>query len=137
MFKTISTLGGENGWLVFEWARKLRGILDRLVGGMGFHRGRRSATEPRVADALDFWRVEAIGENELLKLRAEMKVAGRAWLEFQVKDEGGGMTKLTQSVYLAPKGLFGLFYWYGLYPIHSLIFSSMIEYIGREAEKEV
>lgn len=137
VFKTFSGLGGDKGWLVFEWAWKLRGILDRLVGGVGFRRGRRSASELRVGDALDFWRVEAIKDNELLRLRAEMKVPGRAWLEFQAVEESKETTKLVQTAYFAPKGLFGLLYWYGLYPIHSLIFSTMIEHIGREAEKAV
>lgn len=134
VFRVFTSLGGEKGWLAFEWAWKLRGILDRMVGGVGFRRGRRSADELRVGDALDFWRVEAIKENELLRLRAEMKVPGRAWLEFQVISEGKNSTKLVQTAYFAPKGLFGLLYWYGLYPFHSLIFSSMIEYIAREAE---
>ncbi|MDZ7716121.1 MAG: SDR family oxidoreductase [Balneolaceae bacterium] len=134
VYKTFSALGGEKGWLTFEWAWKLRGILDRLVGGVGFRRGRRSADELRVGDALDFWRVEAIKENELLRLRAEMKVPGRAWLEFQSLPTEEGKTKLIQTAYFAPKGLFGLFYWYGLYPLHSLIFSSMIENLALEAE---
>ena len=147
VFKTFCSLGGEKGWLTFEWAWKLRGVLDRLVGGVGFRRGRRSADELRVGDALDFWRVEAIKEHRLLRLRAEMKVPGRAWLEFQAipEDEEAGsktgtdapmpVTKLVQTAYFAPKGLFGRLYWYGLYPIHSLIFSSMIDHLAREAEE--
>jgi len=135
VFKAFTSLGGDRGWLVYEWAWKLRGIMDRMVGGVGFRRGRRSASELRVGDALDFWRVEAIKENELLRLRAEMKVPGRAWLEFQAVEGNGGSTKLVQTAYFAPKGLFGLLYWYGLYPFHSLIFSGMIEHIGREAEQ--
>lgn len=134
VYKTFSALGGEKGWLTFEWAWKLRGILDRLVGGVGFRRGRRSAEELRVGDALDFWRVEAIKENELLRLRAEMKVPGRAWLEFQSMPAEEGKTKLIQTAYFAPKGLLGLLYWYVLYPLHSLIFSSMIEHLAKEAE---
>ncbi|MGK7369288.1 MAG: SDR family oxidoreductase [Candidatus Halalkalibacterium sp. M3_1C_030] len=135
VFKTFASLGGDKGWLAFEWAWKLRGILDRMVGGVGFRRGRRSAEELRVGDALDFWRVEAIKENRLLRLRAEMKVPGKAWLEFQALPANGEGTRLIQTAYFEPKGLFGLLYWYGLYPIHSLIFSSMIEHISREAEK--
>lgn len=135
VFKTFTSLGGEKGWLAFEWAWKLRGILDRMVGGVGFRRGRRSADDLRVGDALDFWRVEAIKENELLRLRAEMKVPGKAWLEFQALKGDDGVTKLVQTAYFAPKGLFGLLYWYGLYPFHSLIFSSMIEHLARDAER--
>lgn len=135
VFEVFSGLGGEQGWLTFEWAWKLRGILDRLVGGVGFRRGRRHPEKLRIGDALDFWRVEAYKPDELLRLRAEMKVPGRAWLEFQaIPDEKKQQTKLVQTAYFAPKGLFGLLYWYALYPIHSLIFSSMIDHISAEAE---
>lgn len=135
VYKVFTSLGGEKGWLAFEWAWKLRGVLDRLVGGVGFRRGRRSAEDLRVGDALDFWRVEAIQENQLLRLRAEMKVPGKAWLEFQAVPQNDGKTRLVQTAYFEPKGLFGLLYWYGLYPFHSLIFSSMIDHIARDAEK--
>ena len=134
VFKTITSLGGEKGWLAFEWAWKLRGIIDRMVGGVGFRRGRRHPTELRVGDALDFWRVEVIKPDELLRLRAEMKVPGRAWLEFQTINGGGEYTKLVQTAYFAPKGLFGLLYWYALYPFHAFIFSSMIDNIAEDAE---
>jgi uncharacterized protein YbjT (DUF2867 family) len=134
VYNAFTSLGGKKGWLTFEWAWKLRGILDRLVGGVGFRRGRRHPQKLRVGDALDFWRVEAIKSDKLLRLRAEMKVPGRAWLEFQAIDEGEEQTKLVQTAYFAPKGLFGLLYWYGLYPIHSLIFSSMIDHVAEDAE---
>jgi uncharacterized protein YbjT (DUF2867 family) len=134
VFKTFTSLGGRKGWLTYEWAWKLRGILDRLVGGVGFRRGRRDPQKLRVGDALDFWRVEAIKKNELLRLRAEMKVPGRAWLEFQTVANDNNQTKLIQTAYFAPKGLLGLAYWYGLYPLHSLIFSSMIDHIADNAE---
>lgn len=134
VFETFSSLGGEKGWPVFQWAWKLRGIMDRLVGGVGFRRGRRHPKELRVGDALDFWRVEAIKPDELLRLRAEMKLPGKAWLEFQAIKQEAQMTKLVQTAYFAPKGLFGLLYWYGLYPFHSLIFSRMIEKLVRQAE---
>ena len=134
VYNAFTSLGGNKGWLTFEWAWKLRGILDRLVGGVGFRRGRRHPQNLRVGDALDFWRVEAIKPGQLLRLRAEMKVTGRAWLEFQATDAGDQKTKLVQTAYFAPKGLFGLLYWYGLYPIHSLIFSSMIDHVAEDAE---
>ena len=134
VFETFSSLGGEKGWPVFQWAWKLRGIMDRLVGGVGFRRGRRHPKELRVGDALDFWRVEVIKPDELLRLRAEMKLPGKAWLEFQAIKQEAQMTKLVQTAYFAPKGLFGLLYWYGLYPFHSLIFSRMIEKLVRQAE---
>lgn len=107
-----------------------------MAGGVGFRRGRRSADELRVGDALDFWRVEAIKDNELLRLRAEMKVPGKAWLEFQAIPDTDNYTRLVQTAYFAPKGLFGLLYWYGLYPFHSLIFSSMIERLAKDAEQK-
>ncbi|MDZ7681831.1 MAG: DUF2867 domain-containing protein [Fodinibius sp.] len=134
VYNAFTSLGGDKGWLTFGWAWKLRGILDRLAGGVGFRRGRRHPQRLRVGDALDFWRVEVIDPNKLLRLRAEMKVPGRAWLEFQAIDIGNQKTKLVQTAYFAPKGLLGLLYWYGLYPIHSLIFSSMIDHVAEDAE---
>ncbi len=134
VFETFSSLGGEKGWPVFQWAWKLRGILDRLVGGVGFRRGRRHPKELRVGDALDFWRVEAIKPGELLRLRAEMKLPGKAWLEFQAIEQDTETTKLVQTAYFAPKGLLGLLYWYGIYPLHSLIFSRMIERLAEQSE---
>ena len=134
VFDTFTSLGGDKGWPVFQWAWKLRGILDRMVGGVGFRRGRRHPTNLRVGDALDFWRVEAIKPGELLRLRAEMKVPGKAWLEFQAINVDDKTTKLVQTAYFAPKGLFGLLYWYGLYPLHSLIFSEMIDELAQQSK---
>jgi hypothetical protein len=136
VFDTFTSLGGDKGWPVFQWAWKLRGILDRMVGGVGFRRGRRHPTNLRVGDALDFWRVEAIKPGELLRLRAEMKVPGKAWLEFQAVRNNNNTTKLVQTAYFSPKGLFGLLYWYGLYPLHSLIFSGMIDELAKQAESK-
>lgn len=136
VFEAFTSLGGEKGWPVFQWAWKLRGILDRLAGGVGFRRGRRHPKELRVGDALDFWRVEAIKPGELLRLRAEMKLPGKAWLEFQAIKQEPQKTKLVQTAYFAPKGLFGLLYWYSLYPFHSLIFSRMIEKLVQNAENK-
>lgn len=129
-------MGREKGWWTFEWAWKLRGIADRMVGGVGFRRGRRDPNQLHVGDALDFWRVEAIRTNRLLRLRAEMKVPGRTWLEFQSMPDESGRTKLVQTAYFAPKGLPGLLYWDALhpYPLHSLIFSSMVEQVVKDAE---
>lgn len=136
VFNTFTSLGGDKGWLTYGWAWKLRGIVDRMAGGVGFRRGRRHPQKLRVGDALDFWRVETIKADTLLRLRAEMKLPGRAWLEFQAIDKGDNQTKLIQTAYFAPKGLMGLLYWYALYPIHALIFSSMIDHIAREAEQQ-
>jgi hypothetical protein len=134
VFQSFTRLGGKNGWLYFNWAWYLRGLLDRIVGGVGLRRGRRHPTEVRVGDALDFWRVEAVEPDRLLRLRAEMKVPGLAWLQFKAEPLEDGSTQLTQTAFFASKGLFGLVYWYGLYPLHGLIFSGMIRKLAQQAE---
>jgi uncharacterized protein YbjT (DUF2867 family) len=134
VYAIFSGLGGNRGWLYANWLWRLRGIVDRLVGGPGFRRGRRHPDEVRVGDALDFWRVEAVEPGRLLRLRAEMKLPGKAWLQFEALPRGDGQTLLTQTAYLAPKGLSGLAYWYGLYPFHKSIFGNMIRAIGERAE---
>jgi uncharacterized protein YbjT (DUF2867 family) len=134
VYATFVGIGGKRGWYTFQWAWRLRGLLDSLIGGVGFRRGRRDPDELRPGDALDFWRVEAIEENRLLRLRAEMKVPGQAWLQFKVEPEHDEHCRLTQTAFFAPKGLFGLLYWYGLYPIHGLIFSNLIKRIAARAE---
>ena len=133
VFRTFTGLGGERGWLCMNWAWQARGMVDRLVGGVGMRRGRRDPHELRTGDAVDFWRVEAVEPDRLLRLRAEMKVPGRAWLEFQVTPRGEGQSLLTQAALFAPKGLFGWLYWYALYPIHAVIFSGMISRIAGQA----
>jgi uncharacterized protein YbjT (DUF2867 family) len=135
-YDVISALGGATGWLRLNWAWQLRGLFDRLIGGVGMRRGRRDPHELRVGDAVDFWRVEAVEPGRLLRLRAEMKVPGRAWLEFQVRPHTGADTGATivQTAYFAPKGLFGVLYWYALYPVHLVIFGGMIREIARRAE---
>ncbi len=134
VFKVISGLGGKRGWLYMNWAWEVRGWMDRIVGGVGLRRGRRDPDELRVGDALDFWRVENLEPNEMLLLRAEMIVPGKAWLQFQVQPEADGHSKLTQTAFFAPKGLLGFLYWYALYPIHQFIFSGMINKVADNAE---
>ncbi|MCL4788078.1 MAG: DUF2867 domain-containing protein [Verrucomicrobia bacterium] len=135
VFRSFSRLGGATGWLYFDWAWQLRGASDRLLGGVGLRRGRRDPNEVRVGDAVDFWRVEAVEPGRLLRLRAEMKVPGRAWLEFLAEPRSAGHTVLSQTAFFAPRGLAGFLYWHLLYPIHSLIFSGMIRALARRAEK--
>ena len=135
VFRIVTGLGGSRGWLTMNWAWRLRGLIDRLVGGVGLRRGRRHPDELRPGDPLDFWRVEAVEPDRLLRLRAEMKVPGRAWLQFQVGEESGG-TALVQTAFFAPRGLTGWLYWYGLFPIHALVFSRMVRAIGRRTESE-
>jgi hypothetical protein len=137
LYRAFSSLGGSEGWLAFNWAWWLRGILDRMVGGVGFRRGRRHPEALRPGDALDFWRVEEVRPNACLRLRAEMKVPGRAWLQFEVKAQDDGQTTLIQTAFFAPKGLWGLLYWYALYPIHGLIFSSLIQQVKKRAERSL
>jgi uncharacterized protein YbjT (DUF2867 family) len=131
-FAVFSGLGGERGWLAGNLLWRIRGVLDRLVGGVGLRRGRRHPDELRVGDALDFWRVEAVEPGRLLRLRAEMKVPGRAWLEFEALPAAGG-SRLVQTAFFAPRGLAGLAYWWVLYPIHALIFSALARRIAARA----
>lgn len=134
VFNTFIRLGGEQGWLYFDSAWKMLGVIDRLIGGVGFRRGRRDPVEVRGGDAIDFWRVEAIEPLEKMRLRAEMKLPGDAWLQFEVKPLQNNTSQLIQTTFFAPKGLFGFLYWYGLFPMHSLIFSGMLRKLKELAE---
>ena len=133
VFQVFAGLGGERGWLYMNWAWELRGFFDKLIGGVGLRRGRRHPDEVRVGDALDFWRVEEVVPDRLLRLRAEMLVPGKAWLQFDVtpRDDGGSL--LTQTAFFASKGLAGWLYWYALYPVHAFIFSGMIRRVAQRA----
>jgi uncharacterized protein YbjT (DUF2867 family) len=133
-YSAFSRLGGDRGWAYMNWAWRFRGAMDRSIGGVGLRRGRRDPDTLRVGDALDFWRVEAVEPGHLLRLRAEMKVPGDAWLQFEATPTEDSKTRLTQTAYFASKGLAGLLYWYVLYPIHSVIFSGMIRVLSEEAE---
>jgi hypothetical protein len=133
VYRSFARLGGSRGWLYLDWAWQLRGLVDRLAGGVGMRRGRRDPADLRVGDALDFWRVEMVEAGRLIRLRAEMRVPGRAWLEFKAVPQGEGQTLLLQTAFFEPKGLLGLLYWNALYPVHALIFSGLIRRIGEEA----
>lgn len=133
LFRVFSGLGGARGWLRWNWAWRARGAIDRLMGGVGMRRGRRHPTELQPGDAVDFWRVEAVDRDRLVRFRAEMKVPGRAWLQFEAEPRMPGGARLTQTAFFEPKGLAGLLYWYALYPIHALIFRDMIGAIAQEA----
>ena len=136
VFSVFSRIGGQRGWPTYNYLWRIRGRIDSLLGGVGFRRGRRHPSELRVGDALDFWRVEAIESDSLLRLRAEMKVPGLAWLQFQAEKIDDSQTRLLQTALFDPKGLFGFLYWYLLYPIHGFIFGSMINKLGELAEQE-
>ena len=137
--KPISRIGGKRGWYYGNWLWRLRGFLDLLVGGVGTRRGRRDPEDLHVGDTVDFWRVEAYEPNQLLRLRAEMKLPGRAWLQFEVqsidRDDGRPCCSIRQSAMFDPWGLFGLCYWYSLHVVHHFIFSGMLRRIGEQAEK--
>lgn len=133
VYKSFTSIGGDKGWLAWGWAWKLRGFMDKIVGGPGLSRGRRHPTEVLIGEELDFWRVEDLKKNEFILLRAEMKVPGKAWLKFEVLPKNG-KTQLVQTAVFAPKGLFGLLYWYGSYPFHFFIFDQMAQKIVLGAE---
>jgi uncharacterized protein YbjT (DUF2867 family) len=131
----FSSLGGRRGWLCANALWELRGWLDRIVGGVGLRRGRRSASELRLGDAVDFWRVEAYEPGHLLRLRAEMKLPGRAWLQFEAEQDASGGATLRQTAFFEPRGLFGFLYWYGVALFHEWVFGRMATRIAHEAEK--
>lgn len=124
-FAPIQRIGGKTGWYYANGFWRLRGLLDKLVGGVGLRRGRRDPVRLAVGDTLDFWRVEAFEQDRLLRLSAEMKTPGRIWLQFEVNDDQAGTT-LRQTAIFDPHGLAGLAYWYALYPVHHLIFDGML-----------
>ena len=126
VWKRVESIGGDNGYSLATWAWEVRGFIDKIFGGVGLRRGRRDPNQLQVGDALDFWRVEEINRPTLLRLRAEMKMPGLAWLEFGLeKDAETGGTILTQVAIYAPKGLLGHAYWWSVWPMHGLVFPSM------------
>jgi len=131
-FAPIRRIGGKVGWYSAGWLWRLRGFLDLLAGGVGMRRGRRHPEELRVGDAVDWWRVEAFEPGRRLRLLAEMKLPGRAWLEFEVEPSRGG-SEIRQMAVFDPVGLSGLAYWYGIYPLHALVFRGMLRGIARAA----
>ena len=133
-FEEIERLGGEAGWPFANVLWSLRGLLDRAVGGPGMRLGRRDPGRVRVGDAVDFWRVEVIERPTKLRLRAEMKVPGRAWLQYEVAREGAG-ARVVQTAFFEPKGVSGLLYWYLLLPVHTYLFRGAIRSIVRRAEQ--
>ncbi|MDX1395807.1 MAG: SDR family oxidoreductase [Gemmatimonadota bacterium] len=131
----IRQLGGRAGWYYATWLWRLRGAIDLLLGGPGFRRGRPHPDQIRVGDTIDFWRVEAIDPARALTLRAEMRLPGRAWLQFEVVDREPG-SEVRQTAVFDPIGVLGRLYWYGLYPLHSMIFRGMLREVVARAERE-
>ncbi|TXJ77440.1 SDR family oxidoreductase [Streptomyces lavendulae] len=132
LWRVVEGIGGENGWYSFPLAWAVRGWLDRLAGGVGLRRGRRDARRLRVGDSLDFWRVEEIERGRLLRLRAEMRLPGLAWLEMRV-DDGDGGVRYRQRALFHPRGLLGHLYWWSVSPFHAVVFGGMARNIVRAA----
>jgi hypothetical protein len=132
LFHVVCALGDDQGWLVGDWLWGLRGSIDRVVGGVGMRRGRRHPTELRVGDVVDFWRVEALEPARLLRLRAEMRLPGDAWLEWSILPEREGAL-LVQRAIFRPRGLFGRTYWYAVTPFHRFIFGRLARRVAQRA----
>jgi uncharacterized protein YbjT (DUF2867 family) len=124
LFAVVQGIGGERGWLAGELLWRARGLLDRLVGGVGMRRGRRHPDRLRVGDPLDFWRVEALEPGRLLRLRAEMRLPGEAWLEWRITPTVSG-SHLEQRALFHPRGLWGRAYWWSVAPFHHFVFRPM------------
>jgi uncharacterized protein YbjT (DUF2867 family) len=135
VWQPVSRIGGRTGWYFGNFLWRLRGIIDRLVGGVGLRRGRRHPTEIGVGDALDFWRVLEVDPPQRLLLVAEMKTPGEALLEFQITPLANGRVELQMLSRFLPRGLFGIFYWYFLYPFHQWIFFGMLKAIAKSINK--
>lgn len=131
-FRPIQRIGGRTGWYFGDWLWRVRGWLDLLFGGVGLRRGRRNPDQLTAGDTVDCWRVEAIEPGRLLRLYSEMKLPGRAWLQFEVEENGAGST-IRQTALFDPMGLVGLLYWYALYPSHAVVFRGMLRNLARAA----
>jgi hypothetical protein len=129
VYRTFCSIGGKEGWFGYDWLWEIRGWMDKLLGGAGLNRGRRDPYKLRIGESVDFWRVEDLSVNERLLLYAQMKVPGKAWLEFKIKGD-----ELVQTAYFYPRGLFGRLYWYSLTPVHYLVFRNMIKSILKKAQ---
>ena len=131
VYRSCLAIGGNNGWFRYGWLWQIRGLIDKMAGGAGLNRGRRSQTELRIGDSLDFWKVVDIRENERLLLYAQMRLPGKAWLEFRI-DDG----RLIQSAYFIPKGVLGRLYWFALAPVHYLVFRDMVGSVLQHAQNK-
>ena len=132
LFRSVLKVGGREGWFHSNFLWRIRGAFDRLLMGVGTSRGRRSASTLRVNDVIDFWRVEVIEKRRQLLLRAEMKVPGRAWLEFRI-DPDREQNRLTVTAYYQSKGRWGRIYWYIFLPFHHFIFYDLIKQIEKRS----
>jgi uncharacterized protein YbjT (DUF2867 family) len=135
LWRVVEGIGGEHGWYSLGVAWTARGLLDRLFGGVGLRRGRRDAHRLRVGDSLDFWRVEEVERGRLLRLRAEMRLPGLAWLEMSVDRDEEGRTRYRQRAVFHPRGLLGHAYWWAVAPFHAVVFGGMARNIARAAAR--
>jgi uncharacterized protein YbjT (DUF2867 family) len=136
LWEAIEEIGGENGWYGADFLWYLRGLLDRMIGGVGLRRGRRDPIHLRVGESLDFWRVESLVPEQSLKLYAEMILPGKAWLEFRVSKLPNGKSEVVQEASFSPRGLGGQLYWYAVLPFHILVFPTMIRNLIRSANRK-
>ncbi len=134
-FRALCKIGGKYGYWGADWLWSLRGWMDKIVGGPGLRRGRRHPSEIRFGEAVDFWRVTQYHPGKLLRLHAEMKLPGKAELEFHVEDIDEGQCRVSQTARFRPRGLFGLAYWYAVLPLHCFVFPTMLRGIKRDAER--
>ena len=135
VWKSIEQIGGETGWYGADFLWWARGMIDRIVGGVGIRRGRRDPKHLRVGDSLDFWRVEAIEKEKVLRLYAEMILPGKAWLEFRISNEDGKV-RIVQEATFSPRGLGGQLYWYAVLPLHAFVFPTMLRNIVRSSKRK-
>ena len=135
VWKSIEQIGGETGWYGADFLWWARGVIDRLVGGVGIRRGRRDPKHLRIGDSVDFWRVEAIEKERVLRLYAEMILPGKAWLEFRISAEEGKV-KIVQEATFSPRGLGGQLYWYAVLPLHAFVFPTMLRNIVRSSKRK-
>ena len=136
LWEAIEEIGGENGWYGADFLWYLRGLLDRMIGGVGLRRGRRDPIHLRVGESLDFWRVESLVPEQSLKLYAEMILPGKAWLEFRISKLPNGKSEVVQEASFSPRGLGGQLYWYAVLPFHILVFPTMIRNLIRSANRK-
>jgi uncharacterized protein YbjT (DUF2867 family) len=130
IFQAITQIGGNNGWFNTNWLWRMRGLIDRIIMGVGTSRGRRSGSTLRINDVIDFWRVEDLITNNKLLLRAEMILPGKAWLEFLIS-QNSDQNEITVIAYFQPKGLMGKLYWYSFLPFHYFIFKDLLKQLSR------
>jgi uncharacterized protein YbjT (DUF2867 family) len=136
LWQAVEEIGGEHGWYGSDFLWYMRGLIDRMIGGVGLRRGRRDPLHLRVGDSLDFWRVESLENQISLKLYAEMILPGKAWLEFRIRKLANGRSEIIQEASFLPRGLGGRLYWYVILPLHAFVFPTMIRNLIRSANRK-